>query len=118
MTLLRQIFIQMSETPNPNFLKFIPSGKTVIEDGTFEVSDIKKSVNSPLAFKLMCIEGVTKVFYAKDYVSVGKQEEKEWEDIRHQVIDVMNGHFSDVNYRAFVKPVSQVSSSDCLRGFP
>lgn len=34
--------------------------------------------NSPLAMKLFDIDGVSRVFYAKDHISVGKKEEANW----------------------------------------
>jgi len=34
--------------------------------------------NSPLAKKLFTIDGVNRVFYAKDHISVGKKDDAEW----------------------------------------
>ena len=33
---------------------------------------------SPLAQKLFAINGVTRVFYGKDHISVSKNEEEDW----------------------------------------
>ena len=32
--ILRGLFVKMSDTPNPNFMKFTPTGKTVMDQGT------------------------------------------------------------------------------------
>jgi Fe-S cluster biogenesis protein NfuA len=88
------IFIKTQNTPNPHFLKFLP-GKDILEEGeTYEFSNINQALPSPLARKLFDIEGVTKVFYGKDYVSVGKKDLLDWSDIKPQVVDIMCDYFT------------------------
>jgi len=38
----------------------------------------KSAENSPLAQSLFAIDGVTRVFYGKSHLSVGKKEEVDW----------------------------------------
>ena len=46
------IFVKTQSTPNPHFLKFMP-GKELLKDGeTYEFTDIKQSLISPLARKI------------------------------------------------------------------
>jgi len=45
---VRNVFIQIQDTPNPNSLKFLP-GKTVLEEGTVDFPNPKASMRSPLA---------------------------------------------------------------------
>lgn len=66
------LFIQTKITPNPNFLKFIPTGKIVMKSGTMDITAPKYATISPLAQKLFNIDGVTRVFYGADYVSIAK----------------------------------------------
>jgi len=70
---LRSIFVQTKPTPNPNFLKFVPGGKVVMESGTMDYSASRFAHNSPLAMKLFGIDGVSRVFFGKDHISVGKK---------------------------------------------
>jgi hypothetical protein len=66
------LFIQSTETPNPNFLKFSPTGKVLLEEGTFDFSTTRQALKSPLARDIFDIQGVNRVFYGRDYISVGK----------------------------------------------
>lgn len=67
------IFIQTKTTPNPNFLKFIPSGKTVMKTGTMDIAASRYASCSPLARKLFNLDGITRVFYGYDHISVAKK---------------------------------------------
>ena len=68
------LFIQTKLTPNPNFLKFIPTGKTVMKTGTMDIAASKYASCSPLARRLFNLDGITRVFYGYDHISVAKKE--------------------------------------------
>jgi hypothetical protein len=88
------IFVKTQQTPNPNFLKFFP-GKELFQDGeTYDFSNMREAANSPLARKLFDINGVTRVFYGKDYISVGKKELTEWNDVKPFVVDTICDYFT------------------------
>lgn len=53
----------------------MPTGKSVMEEGTIDFPHIKFTHISPMARKLFGIEGVDRVFYGKDYISISKKEE-------------------------------------------
>ena len=72
------MFVQTETTPNPNALKFIP-GKAVSNDGSFEFTK-KEDSSIELVRNLLSINGVT--------------ENKNWEDIKHIVISLINEHYS------------------------
>lgn len=44
-----KLFIQAKTTPNPNFLKFIPGGKEVLANGTYDFTRAREAKISPLA---------------------------------------------------------------------
>ena len=46
--------------------------------GTMDYIAPRFAHNSPLAKKLFGIDGVNRVFYGKDHISVGKKEETDW----------------------------------------
>jgi hypothetical protein len=102
-TLRRFLFIQTIETPNPNFLKFVPTGKAIIKEGTYEFTNIKQSISSPLALKLFCVEGVSRIFYAKDYISVGKREEAQWDELKPAVVELIQDFFTS-DHEVFESP--------------
>ena len=75
------MFIQTETTPNPNSLKFIP-GKIVSNSGQIEITK-KNQINNDLVQNLLSINGVTGVFLGKDFLSINKDQNIDWEDIKH-----------------------------------
>ena len=87
------MFVQTQKTPNPNSLKFIP-GKLVSNNGSFEINN-KDEVNNDLVRNILSINGVTGIFLGKDFLSVNKKENTNWEDVKHIVISLINEFYSD-----------------------
>lgn len=89
------LFIQTKKTPNPNFLKFVPTAKVVM--GAQEPIDIPTPEEaykiSPLARRLFRVEGVTHVFYGKDFISISKKEEANWNEIKPLIFDLIQNHY-------------------------
>lgn len=63
-------------------------------DGTAEFLDIKSALISPLAIRLMGIDGVKGVFYGPDFVTVSKHEEIEWGVVKPEIYSILMEHFS------------------------
>jgi len=89
------MFVQTEITPNPNSLKFIP-GKSVSLIGPIEITDISKTSNE-LIRNILSIEGVKGVFLSDDFISVNKQNDFVWEDLKHIIISFINDYFSSGN---------------------
>ena len=88
------VFIKTQSTPNPSFLKFIP-GKEILKEGqTVDYSNVKNSLKSPLAKRIFDIKGIARVMYGHDYISVGKKDDVDWNDIKPLVLDVISDHFT------------------------
>ena len=87
------MFVQTEITPNPNALKFIP-GKVVSNIGSFEVTK-KEEINNELVRNLLSINGVTGIFLGADFLSVNKEENASWEEIKHIVISLINDFYSN-----------------------
>ena len=86
------MFVQTEKTPNPNSLKFIP-GKIVSNDGSFEVTK-KEEIDNDLVRNLLSINGVTGIFLGKDFLSINKIENIEWEEIKHIAISLINEFYA------------------------
>jgi len=86
------MFVQTEITPNPNSLKFIP-GKNVSNSGSFEVTK-KDKVNNDLIKNILSINGVVGIFLSKDFISVNKNNENSWDDIKHIVISHINEFYA------------------------
>jgi len=89
----RSMFIQTETTPNQDSLKFIP-GVPVMEEGNAEFLDAKSALKSPLALRLLGVEGVTAVFYGPDFVTVSKDPDTPWSVIKPEVYSILMEFFS------------------------
>ena len=87
------MFVQTEITPNPNSLKFIP-GKPVSKIGPIEITN-KDKINNDLIRNVLSINGVTGIFLGEDFLSVNKEENKDWKDVKHIVISLINEFYSE-----------------------
>ena len=87
------MFVQTEITPNPNSLKFLP-GKKVSNSGSYEITN-KDDVDNELVKNILSINGVESIFLGEDFVSVNKNDETNWEEIKHIVISLINDFYSD-----------------------
>ena len=86
------MFVQTEITPNPNSLKFIP-GKIVSIAGSFEVTK-NDNTNNELVKNILSVKGVVGIFLSKDFISVNKNDENSWDDIKHIVISHINEFYA------------------------
>ena len=86
------MFVQTEITPNPNSLKFLP-GKNVSNSGSFEITK-KDETNNDLIRNILSINGVEGVFLSKDFISVNKNDDVSWDDVKHIVISLINDFYS------------------------
>jgi len=82
------MFVQIQNTPNPNSLKFLPD-RVVSKSGSYEIKK-KDETNNDLVRNILSINGVTGLFLGKDFISVNKEKNTNWEDIKHIVISLIN----------------------------
>ncbi|KAA0968565.1 NifU family protein [Aureimonas fodinaquatilis] len=86
------MFIQTESTPNPQTLKFLP-GRVVLESGTAEFLDAADAAaRSPLAARLLAIDGVTSVFFGYDFVTVTR-DATEWPHLKPAILAGIMEHF-------------------------
>ena len=87
------MFIQTEITPNPNSLKFFP-GKKVSNDSPIEITD-KTLTDNELIKNILSIEGVKGVFLTDEFLSVNKDQNTEWNDLKHIIISLINDFYSN-----------------------
>ena len=88
--------IETEHTPNPDTLKFLP-GKKVSEVGPIEFLKNDKNIKVSLANKILSLEGTVMVFFGKDFITVKKEKDLKWEDLKHGIISEINDYFSKGN---------------------
>ena len=85
--------IQTEKTPNPESLKFL-SEKTISAIGTeeFQKNNLKEVKNS-FVRELLNFKGVELVLLSKNFLSVKKTKEVEWNELKPMVISHLNDYF-------------------------
>ena len=90
------MMVGTEHTPNPDTLKFLP-GKKVSEVGPIEFLKNDKSIKVLLANKILSLEGTVMVFFGKDFITVKKEQDLNWENLKHGIISEINDYYSKGN---------------------
>ena len=87
------MFVQTEITPNPNSLKFLP-GRNVSNSGPYEITN-KENIQNELVRNILSVNGVEGIFLGQDFISVNKNENINWEEIKHIIISLINDFYAD-----------------------
>ena len=120
----RSIFIQSEETPNPESIKFVPSGISVLpkkEDGQDDINGffvtktdpMDSILRSPLAKELFAIEGIKAVYLGDNFVTVTKFAQQPWKVLRPQILNVLMNFFDDPN-KVALKDAPEITDTTIL----
>ena len=90
------MMIKTEYTPNPDTLKFLP-GKKVSDVGPMEFTKNDKDIKIPLAKKLLSMEGTMMVFFGEDFITVKKEKDLKWNDLKHGIISEINDYYLQGN---------------------
>ena len=101
------MFIQTETTPNPNSLKFLLE-KDILESGSMEFSQTSDCNESSLAKSLLQIDGIEKVFFGKNFISINKSEYA-WDQLKAPILKIISDHLSSGE-----KVVNSVTSNESL----
>lgn len=63
-------------------------------NSTAEFTDVRAALASPLAIRLMGVQGVRSVFFGPDFVTVSKDSENPWSVIKPEIYSTLMEHFS------------------------
>lgn len=78
------ISINIQNTPNPNSIK-INTDQTIFEGPSSTSLKTGDVTEHPLAIALLAIEGIDNIFGIRDFVTVSKTADAEWDTILPQV---------------------------------
>src|SRR5258708_8273743 len=87
------LFNQTEQTPNPSTMKFLP-GRVVMEKGTLDFAGADTAHSSPLAKRLFAVEGVERVFFGADFVTVTKSGDKDWQVLKPSILGGIMEHYT------------------------
>jgi Fe-S cluster biogenesis protein NfuA len=92
----RSIFIQTQQTPNADALKFLPNSLVLPEgfpstflEYTSPRSTLAPPHPSPLAAKLLSVDGVSSIFYGQDFITVTKAGDSNWAHIKPEIFSLI-----------------------------
>jgi len=110
-----EMMIQIELTPNPNALKFLPNvdvrgNKTPL----FYKKDPEgnPSADAPVAYALFKINGIQDVFFGSDFITVGKDDTVEWEDIKSDITETIRYHSEGPFIVEETKPACETINDD------
>lgn len=105
------MIVQTEHTPNPDTLKFLP-GKKVSEIGPVEFLKSDENIKIPLASKILTLDGIVMVFFGEDFITVKKETDLNWNDLKHEVISEINDYYSQGNNVAIKKTSNKLNSAN------
>jgi hypothetical protein len=86
--------IEVSGTPNPNSMKFTLN-RVLVERGAHSFSRPDQAEGSPLGSRLFTIPGVRSVYMFGNFISVGRDPARDWQEIIPKVEQALREHFDE-----------------------
>ena len=88
------VYVSLEFTPNPNTLKYSVNRK-LLEKGAANFTKIEDAeARSPLASKLLRVQGICGVMIGKDFVTITKTEDGDWDHVHKTASDTIEQHLT------------------------
>ena len=87
------MLIETQKTADKEVMNFFPPIK-VLQTGRAEFIDSKSLRRSPLAERLFDLGGIKSIFMTEELISVTKEPEADWEDLKPQILAEIMEHIS------------------------
>ena len=88
------VYVSLEFTPNPNTLKYSVNRK-LVEKGAANFRKLADAqARSPLAVKLLSIAGISGVMLGKDFVTITKSEDGDWDTVHRAASDTIEKHLT------------------------
>ncbi|OFZ18755.1 MAG: iron transporter [Bdellovibrionales bacterium GWB1_55_8] len=90
----KDVYVSLEFTPNPNTLKYVVSSQ-LLDRGAANFTDMASAEKrSPLAVKLLGIAGVSGVMIGRNFVTVTKTEEGDWDAVHQNASSLIEKHLA------------------------
>jgi len=89
------VYVSLEFTPNPNTLKY-SINRTVLSSGSLSFSREKleeAQQSAELAFEILQNVGIDSVMLGRDFVTITKGEESDWEDVHSSTTSLIKAFF-------------------------
>lgn len=87
------MMIEIQETPDTNVINFFPP-QPLLKQGSAEFVDAKSIRKSPLAEQIFDIGGIASLFITADMISVTKQDNASWDEIKPIILAELMDYLS------------------------
>ncbi|KAA3454250.1 nifU-like protein 4, mitochondrial [Gossypium australe] len=82
----------LASLPSLKWNPFI--GKAVMEVGSADFPNARSAMNSPLAKALYGIDGITRVFFGSDFITVTKSDDASWDLLKPEIFAAIMDFYS------------------------
>jgi Fe-S cluster biogenesis protein NfuA len=88
------VYVSLEFTPNPNTLKYSVNRK-LLDKGAANFTKLSEAqARSPFATKLLEIEGISGVMIGKDFVTITKTENGDWDHVHKTASDTIEKYLT------------------------
>ena len=88
------VYVSLEFTPNPNTLKYSVNRK-LLEKGAANFTKKEEAARrSPLASKLLNVDGISGVMIGKDFVTITKTEDGDWDLVHKNASEMIEKHLT------------------------
>lgn len=86
--------VSLEFTPNPNTLKY-SINRVLIDHGAVNFRNAQEAVGkSPLAEKIFQISGIEAIMFGRDFVTITKTENGDWDVVHQGCMTILESHLS------------------------
>jgi Fe-S cluster biogenesis protein NfuA len=104
------VYVSLEFTPNPNTLKYSVNRK-LLERGAANFTKKEDAERrSPLASKLLNIEGISGVMLGKDFVTITKADDGDWDHVHKTASETIETHLSAGEPAVNMEEVDKIGS--------
>lgn len=88
------VYVSLEFTPNPNTLKYAVN-RTIMPRGAATFQRVEEAAGvSPLAEKLLKLDGIMAVMLGRDFVTITKSEEGDWDQVHKGATQMIEAHLT------------------------
>ena len=108
------VYVSLEFTPNPNTLKYSVNRKLLDKGAANFTKKEDAALRSPLAHKLLQIEGISGVMIGKDFVTITKTEEGDWDHVHKTASDLIDRHLTagELVINEDLAPVGNINATE------
>lgn len=89
-----EVYVSLEFTPNPNTLKYSVNRQLLAKGAVNVLKKEEAEKRSPLALKLFGVPGIQAVMIGKDFVTVTKAEEGDWDVVHKSSSQIIEEHLT------------------------